>query len=102
MDRSFLSLTPVVQASRRFVCIRTLTYENAEERDFQRALFIGRSGDVENTTVCFLAPDGKLPLSRAGRGLGQLFRSADQMAGWMDQAAEYYSAERTKTGLKTE
>ena len=63
MDRSYLSLNPVVQASRRFVCIRTLTYEDAEERDFQRALFIGGSGDVENTSFCFLSPDAKQKIS---------------------------------------
>lgn len=102
MDRSFLSLTPVIQASRRFVCIRTLTYENAEERDFQRALFTGRSGDVENTTFCILAPDGKQPISWAGRSIHQVFASPDQMSTWMSQAADYYDAERKKTGLKPE
>src|SRR5437764_10308163 len=102
MDRSFLSLTPVVQASRRFVCIRTLTYEDAAERDFQRALFIGRSGDVENTTFCILAPDGKAPITWAGRGIRQVFQSPDQMAGWMDRAADYYEHERKQAGLNPE
>src|ERR1051325_11526957 len=98
MDRSFLSLKPVIQASRRFVCIRTLTYEDPEERDFQRALFIGRSGDVENTTFCILSPDGKQPITRAGRGIRQIFQSPEQMAGWMDKAAEYYDGESQKAG----
>lgn len=102
MDRSFLSLTPVVQASRRFVCIRTLTYEDAGERDFQRALFIGRFGDVENTTFCILSPDGKNPITPAGRGIRQVFRSPEQMAGWMDRAADYYDSERSKAGLQPE
>ncbi|MGV3723851.1 MAG: thioredoxin family protein, partial [Actinomycetota bacterium] len=87
MDRSFLSLTSVIEASRRFVCIRTLTYENAEERDFQRSLYIGRSGDVENTTFCILSPDGKKPITRAGRGIRQIFQSPDQMQWWMAEAA---------------
>ncbi len=102
MDRSFLSLTPVIQASRRFVCIRTLTYESEEERDFQRALFIGRSGDVENTTFCILSPDAKQPITRAGRGIRQIFQSPAQMAEWMNQAAGYYEAERRKAGQKPE
>jgi hypothetical protein len=102
MDRSFLSVTPVVQASRRLVCIRTLTYENTAERDFQRSLFIGRSGDVENTTFCILSPDGKNPLTRVGRGVRQVFQSPEQMAGWMNQAADYYDEERRKAGLKPE
>lgn len=102
MDRSFLSLTSVVQASRRFVCIRTLTYENAEEREFQRALFVGRSGDVENTTFCILSPDGKQPISWAGRSIRQVFPSPEQLTTWMSQAADYYDAERRKAGLKPE
>lgn len=100
MDRSFLSLTPVIQASRRFVCIRTLTYESPEEREFQRALFVGRSGDVENTTFCVLSPDGKQPITRAGRGVRQIFQSPDQMAEWMGKAADYYDDERKKAGEK--
>jgi hypothetical protein len=102
MDRSFLSLAPVIQASRRFVCIRTLTYEDAVERDFQRTLFIGRSGDVENTTFCILSPDGKKPITWAGRGVREIFGAPDRMAGWMNQAADYYDEERTKAGLKAE
>jgi len=100
MDGSFLSLTSIVQASRRFVCIRTLTYEDAEERDFQRSLFIGRSGDVENTTFCMIAPDGKNPLTQPARGIRQVFQSPEHMASWMGEAADYYEAERAKASLK--
>jgi hypothetical protein len=102
MDRSFLSVTPIIQSSRRFVCIRTLTYEDAEERDFQRSLYLGRSGDVENTTFCILSPDATKPITRAGRGIGQIFRSPEQMQEWMDNAAAYYEEERTKAGQKPE
>lgn len=102
MDRSFLSVTPVIQATRRFVCIRTLTYEDAEEREFQRSLYIGRSGDVENTTFCILSPDGKNPITRAGRGIRQIFQSPQQMQEWMAEAADFYDAERKKAGLKPE
>jgi len=100
MDRSFLSLTPVIRASRRYVCIRTLTYEDAEEREFQRRLYIGRSGDVENTTFAILAPDGKKPITHTARGIRQLFRSPDEIVQWMDQAADYYEGERKKKHLK--
>ena len=102
MDRSFLFLNPVIDASRRFVCIRTLTYENAQERDFQRALFIGRSGDVENTTFCLLGPDGKKRITRAGRSIRQDFQSPEEMADWMDEVASYYEEERHKAGLGPE
>jgi hypothetical protein len=93
MDRSFLSQPEVVAASRGFVCIRTLTYENAEEREFMRALLVGRSGEVENTTFCLLSPDGKRPLTRPVRGAQQVYRDGPQMAEWMGRVVEMYRTE---------
>jgi hypothetical protein len=88
MDRSFLSLTPVVQASRRFVCIRPLSYENEEEARYLKSLLVGRSGEMENTTFCFLSADAGRFLSRPARGVQQLFRDAASMAEWMNQTAD--------------
>src|SRR5207302_6423343 len=58
--------------------------------------------DVNNTTFCILAPDGRQPITRAGRGVGQIFASPDQMATWMSQAADYYDGERKKANLQPE
>ena len=49
MDRSYLSHAGVIAASREFVCIRPLTYENAAEAPYLESLFRGRSGNLENT-----------------------------------------------------
>jgi hypothetical protein len=88
MDRSYLSRSEVVAASRAFVCVRLTTYENQEEADLLRSIFVGRSGDVENTTFALLSPDGKQPLVRSGRSprLG----SASQMAEVMNRIAQEY------------
>lgn len=74
MDRSFLSDPAVVAASRDFVCVRLLTYENAAEGKLLESLFRTRSGVLENTVFAVLAPDGQTQLVRSGRspreGLG--------------------------------
>lgn len=91
MDRSFLSQPEVIQASRRFVCIRLTTYEDEAETAFSRSLFIGGSRDVENTTFALLAPDGKTKLTRAGRATRGLFGDAPDMARHMNEIAAQYS-----------
>lgn len=74
MDRSFLSDPELVAASRDFVCVRLLTYENAAEGKLLESLLRTRSGVLENTVFAVLAPDGQTPLVRSGRspreGLG--------------------------------
>ncbi|MBM3457017.1 MAG: hypothetical protein FJX77_00575, partial [Armatimonadetes bacterium] len=94
MDRSFLSQPEVVAASRRFVCIRPLTYEDRAAQAFLRGLLVGRSGEVENTTCCLLSPDGKDPLTRPARSFQQIYRDAPEMAEWMNRVADEYAAWR--------
>jgi len=90
MDRSFLSRPEVVQASRKFVCIRLATYESFEEAQVLRSIFVGGSGQVENTTFALLSPDGKTPLARSGRSPNWSFAQAKEMALSMDRIANYY------------
>lgn len=90
MDRSFLSQPEVVQASRKYVCIRLATYENAEEAQILRSIFVGGSGEVENTTFALLAPDGRTLLARPGRSPNFAFRDAPHMARDMHQLAQAY------------
>ncbi len=66
MDRSFLADKDVVSASRKFVCIRLATYENAEENEVLKG-FYARGGNLENTVFALLTPDGKTKLVAAGR-----------------------------------
>src|SRR2546421_13009473 len=87
MDRSFLSQPAVIAASRRFVCVRLATYEDAAEAAFLTSFAAGRSGALENTVVCILSPDGREKLVRAARGTEQLYRDAAAMAAAMDRIA---------------
>lgn len=91
MDRSYLSHESVVAASRNFVCIRLATYEDQKEADFMRSIFIGRSGELENTTFGILAPDGKRKLATPGRGPMHAYRSSASMAAGMNQIADQYA-----------
>ena len=94
MDRSFLSEASVVEASRSFVCIRLATYEDKAEAEFMESIYIGRSGQLENTTFAILAPNGKRQLTAAGRGPFHAFRGATNMAAGMKRiAAQHPGAE---------
>src|SRR5262245_24399716 len=99
MDRSFLSRAEVIDASRAFVCVRLTTYENADEMAFMKDLFVGRSGEVENTTFTVLAPDGKRELLRTSRGPEHLFRDAADMATRLRKIATGYRATADVTTL---
>ncbi len=95
MDRSFLSQPEVVAASRSFVCIRLATYENEEEAKLLKSIFIGRSGELENTTFAILDPEGKRPLVAPGRSPDRAFRGATdaparEMAATMREISAYY------------
>ena len=96
MDRSFLSDAQIVMASRQFVCIRLATYEDQAEAEFMKSLYIGRSGELENTTFSVLSPDGKRKLSAAGRGPNQVYRRPSRMVESMNQiAARFPNAAKT-------
>lgn len=90
MDRSFLSRPEVVRASRKFVCIRLATYENFEEAQMLRGIFLGASGQVENTTFALLSPDGHTPLVYSGRSPDFAFVSSQQMADTMARISDRY------------
>src|SRR5947209_3773331 len=90
MDRSFLSQPEVITASRRFVCIRLATYENAEEGSLLKSLVRTRSGELENSVFAILAPDGQRRLIRAARSPKDAYRVAAQMGAGMNRIADGY------------
>ncbi len=90
MDRSFLSDASVVEASRQFVCIRLATYEDAAEAEFMKSVYVGRSGQLENTTFAILTPNGRTKLTAAGRGPFHAFRGSRSMADGMRKIAAKY------------
>jgi hypothetical protein len=88
MDRSFLSHPQVITTSRKFVCIRMMTYENSAEMHLLQSFGATGSGQVENTLVCVLSPDGRRQLTEASRSLREVFGDADRMAEELDRIAK--------------
>ena len=66
MDRSFLADQDVIAASRKFVCIRLATYENADENEVLKGVF-SPGGVLQNTVFALMSPNGRTSLVRAGR-----------------------------------
>src|SRR5262245_38600701 len=99
MDRSFLSRPEVIAASRDFVCVRLATYEDPDEARFLKGLLRTRSGEVENSVFCLLAPDGKSKLIRAARGAEQVYADAAAMAADMKRVAGQFTPKATPTAL---
>jgi hypothetical protein len=99
MDRCFLSQAEVVAASRRFVCVRLLTYEDRTEGAFLKSLVRTRSGELENTVFALLSPDGKQVLTRASRSARHTFGDARQLAETMDRCAGRYAAREFPAAL---
>src|SRR5262245_45355514 len=87
MDRSFLSQSDVIAASRAFVCVRLTTYEDEQEGAFLKAFNVTRSGELENTVFTVLSPDGKRQLARASRGANHTFGDAARMARTLQRIA---------------
>ncbi len=101
MDRSFLSDDRLIEAARKWVCIRLATYESKSENEVLKSIFKGRTGEVENSTFCLLAPDGKKKLSRAGRSPQMVYRDASAMADAMDKAVKKYARGGADLAAKT-
>ena len=100
MDKSFLSQHEVITASRRFVCIRLATYEDKAEAAILKRIFVGRSGELENTTFAILSPDGKRSLVRSGRSPKFAFgrsegEAASEMAATMNRLADQFKTKAT-------
>jgi hypothetical protein len=92
IDRSFLSQPEVVQASRKWTCIRVATYENAEEAEYLKGIFSGRSGELENTVFAFMDPTARKHLTAPSRGPRGTFSGPHDLASAMDQMAQSYRA----------
>ena len=92
MDGSFLSTSATVEASRPFVCIRLATYENRDEVDFMKRLYVSYTGEIANTMFALLSPDGKTRLSEADRSPAQVFGGAPHRRADQPGAAELNKA----------
>ena len=92
MDGSFLSTRATVEASRPFVCIRLATYEDQDEVDFMKRLYVSYTGEIANTMFALLSPDGKTRLSEADRSPAQVFGGVIQRRASQPGAAEQNKA----------
>lgn len=97
MDRSFLSSAPLIAASRDWVCIRLATYESAQEAKILENIFVGHSGQLENTVFALLSPDGRTPLTRPGRSPHQFQDGADLANTMRNLALKYPGSASTST-----
>lgn len=97
MDRWFLTQKDVVSASRKFVCVRMMTYENAAEEKVLKSLW--RPGaPLENTLFAILDPSGR-PVTTPSRSPDWMFRSAYEMASGMNEIAASYQPRNSSQGL---
>ena len=99
MDRGLLSQPEVIIASRQFVCIRVPTYEDKSVETFTQRLFVGRSGNVENTTFALLSPDAEEKLVRAGRSPQDRYATPAEMAKGLREIAAKYPAKAAESLL---
>ncbi len=63
---SVLTKDPVIQASRSFVCIRPLTYENEWEAGYLKKV-LSRRGNLENTVFAIMDPKATSYLAQPSR-----------------------------------
>lgn len=94
MDRSFLSKPEVVVASKKFVCIRLISYEDESEKAFISKVV---RGEVANTSFALLTPEGEMAMRGRGPGRGpkDLFADSAAMAKGMDELASKYPVKKT-------
>ncbi|MFT7485763.1 MAG: hypothetical protein ACI9F9_001613 [Candidatus Paceibacteria bacterium] len=89
MDRSYLSDKDVVNASRGFICLRLVTYEDAQEMEFMKSTYFFQT-PTKNSLFAILDPAGKKHLVSPGRSMRNTFEDADAMAQRMDEILKDY------------
>ena len=99
MDRSYLSDPDVVEASRSFICVRLVTYEDVGEMKFMNSIYDFRT-PTKNSLFAILDPSAKEHLVKPGRSMRSTFEDAAQMADRMKEITETYPAERVASPTK--
>ncbi len=94
---SYMSQPEVITASRNFVCVRMMTYENAAEAEVLKSLW--RPGaPLENTLFAILDPSGR-PLTRGVRSPGSLYNDAHALAAALNDVSSHYSGRANPRAL---
>lgn len=94
MDRSYLSDPEVVAASRSFVCVRLVTFEDVNEMEFMNSIYEFRT-PTKNSLFAILDPAAKEHLVTPGRSMAFTFDDAAHMASRMNEISEGYPDGRT-------
>ncbi len=90
MDRSYLSNAEVIKASRKFVCVRLATYEDADEMKFMASIYDYRT-PTKNSLFAILDPSAKRHLVTPGRSMKTTFTDGAAMAKEMRKISAQYS-----------
>ena len=99
MDRSYLSDQAVVSASRAFICVRLVTYEDADEMEFMKSTYLFRT-PTKNSLFAILDPTAREHLVAPGRSMKNTFKDAAEMARHLGEISqEYPRAKRGKRPL---
>lgn len=77
--------------------MRPATYESESEAKVLQRFWRGRSGTLENTVFCLVAPDGKTKLSRAGRSPRMAYDGPEDLAKSMASIVERYPSKKSKS-----
>ncbi len=83
----------VVEASKKWICVRPATYESAEEsRVLLRWLRGVRGGgpDLRNTTFALLDPSGERALDKTGRAPQMVYKDVDKFVDSLDSLARKF------------
>jgi hypothetical protein len=99
MDRSYLSDPAVVAASRKFICVRLVTYEDVSEMAFMKSIFDFRT-PTKNSLFAILDPTATKHLVDPGRSMKFTFDDAAKMATRMNAIAETFPGKKQR-GNKT-
>lgn len=67
-----------------------------------KSLYVGRSGELENTTFAILSPDGKRKLTATGRGPFHAYRGSDSMTAGMNRIAATHKGAKAAAGTDTQ
>jgi len=89
MDRSYLSDQAVVSASRAFICVRLVTYEDADEMEFMKSTYLFRT-PTKNSLFAILDPTAREHLVAPGRSMKNTFKDAAEMARRMKEISREY------------
>ncbi|MAF64576.1 MAG: hypothetical protein CMJ84_02800 [Planctomycetes bacterium] len=81
----------MVTASRGFVCIRPLTFEDAAESELLLAIYAGRRGQLENTVFAIFDPQGREQILRGTRSPKRLFEAAEDFAARLERIAQRFA-----------